>query len=419
MIVDTLVSMCIYIFQFHTYYTWTFPIQTFLLGLFFNLTYFLPYLAAISVFTFYCYGIWKSLEKKYFLLKLLIYEECQENNPDANNVNEALQDDEKLQSVVPKEIYDSIRKKLLPYDTNLIWTVLKLLWLAVFSYGVSELVDMLHTLNTTATYKVVATASVGILPSILNTIAWNAGGESRNEAWKKELKENVKRLVKTIPSHKIVLSLPTITQNPENGEPQNPENDEPQNPENGEPQNPENGEPQNPENDEPQNPENDEPQNPENGEPQNPENGEPQNPENGEPQNPENDEPQNPENGEPQNPENDEPQNPENGEPQNPENGEPQNPENGEPQNPENGEPQNPENDEPQNPENDEPQNPENGEPQNPENGEPQNSENDEPHISDTDESLNSENDECTIPLIRRDNVKKDEDIQLTELGMF
>ena len=81
LVVDTVISVSLYIFQFHISYILTFAIQSLLLGLFLNLTYFLPYLTAISVFTFYGHGIWKSVEEKYFLLKLLIYEECQEKTP--------------------------------------------------------------------------------------------------------------------------------------------------------------------------------------------------------------------------------------------------------------------------------------------------------------------------------------------------
>ena len=181
---------------------------------------------------------------------------------------------------MPKEIYHNIRKKLLPYDKSLFWVVLQLLWLLVLSYGVSELVRMLRAFNTTATIKVLATASVGILPHMFNTIFWDAKGGDGKELWKKELKENVKRLVETLPIHKIVLSLPASSEaerNSESGEQQ---------------QNDDNDEPQNVENDEPQNVENDESQNVENAESQNVENAEPQNVENDESQIDENDEPQ-------------------------------------------------------------------------------------------------------------------------------
>ena len=268
---DTLVAYGFAIFQFNTYHALTYALQFFLLGLFFNLAYFLPYLAAISVFTFYFYGTWKSLEQKYFLLKLLIYAECQARKPDTDENETLPEQDQEIHCVVPKEIYHSIRKELLPYDKSLFWVVLQLLWLLVLSYGVSELVRMLRAFNTTATIKVLATASVGILPHMFNTIFWDAKGGDGKELWKKELKENVKRLVEALPIHKIVLSLPASSEaerNSESGEQQQNDDNEPQNVENDEPQNVENAESQNVENAEPQIVEDAEPQNVENDEPQ-------------------------------------------------------------------------------------------------------------------------------------------------------
>ena len=188
LVVDTVVSMSLYVFQFHISYILTFAIQSLLLGVFLNLTYFLPYLTAISVFTFYGHGIWKSVEEKYFVLKLLIYEECQEKNAKTNEINGT------------------------PQSAPVCWAFIKLLWLLVFSYGILELVRMLHTFNTTAGIKVVVTASIGILPRIFTTITWNAGGEERKEAWKKNIQLNLKRMMKAIPDDEIVLSAPTMIQ---------------------------------------------------------------------------------------------------------------------------------------------------------------------------------------------------------------
>ena len=141
-----------------------------------------------------------------------MYEECQEKNAKTNEINGTPQKDLQLISVVPKKIYDSIREKLLSYKATASWAVIKLLWLLVFSYGILELVRMLHTFNTTAAIKVVVTASIGILPRIFNTITWNAGGEERKEAWEKDMKLNLKRMIKAIPDDEIVLSIPRMLQ---------------------------------------------------------------------------------------------------------------------------------------------------------------------------------------------------------------
>ena len=70
-----------------------------------------------------------------------------------------------------------------------------MLWSFVFSYGIYELVNMLHTFNTTAAVQVVTTASVGVLPYIFNMVSWKNSAEERKEAWKEEMKLNVKRRV--------------------------------------------------------------------------------------------------------------------------------------------------------------------------------------------------------------------------------
>ena len=177
----------------HSCYILVLTIQSFLLGLVINLVYFIPHLATFSVVTFYSCTIWKSLEEKYLLLKLLIYEACQDKQviPD-------LQENEKLISVVSKELYNKIRKKFLPYRTNLFWVFLKLLWLFVFSYTTYELVNMLHKFHITAAVQVMVTASISILPLIFKIVAWNISNEQTKDVWKEEIKLNVKHMVKKL-----------------------------------------------------------------------------------------------------------------------------------------------------------------------------------------------------------------------------
>ena len=90
LVIHAIVVMVFTIFQFPTYLMLTYALQSLLLGLFLNLTHFLPYLAAIAVFTFYSYGTWKLIEGKYFLLKLIIHEECQAKILDTRHANETL-----------------------------------------------------------------------------------------------------------------------------------------------------------------------------------------------------------------------------------------------------------------------------------------------------------------------------------------
>jgi hypothetical protein len=177
----------------HSCFILVLVVESFLLGLFLNLVFFIPHLATFSVVTFYSYSIWKYLEEKYSLLTLLIYEAC-EDNP-VNRDIEALEKTKKLISVVSKELYGKIREKVLPYHTNLLWTGLKLLWLIVFTYTIYELVIMLQKFNITATVQLMVTASISILPLIINIMAGKINNEQTKDAWKKELKLKVKHMV--------------------------------------------------------------------------------------------------------------------------------------------------------------------------------------------------------------------------------
>ena len=107
-----------------------FAIQSFLLGLFLNLIYFIPYFEFFSVLTFYCCSYWKTMEEKYWVLKRLIYEACREKQQVDNGCipNRHPKREEKVLPVVSKELYDEIREELLPYDTNLFYFGLKIFW---------------------------------------------------------------------------------------------------------------------------------------------------------------------------------------------------------------------------------------------------------------------------------------------------
>ena len=105
-VIDSLLIVILFLFQVQTYYILAYSLLSLLLGLILNLSYFIPYLASFSVFFFYGYGYWASLEEKYFVLKFLIYEACLEekkdDNQDSSDVD--VSTDEVLLSVVSKTL---------------------------------------------------------------------------------------------------------------------------------------------------------------------------------------------------------------------------------------------------------------------------------------------------------------------------
>ena len=171
-------------------------IMSFLLGLFLNLIYFIPYFALFSVLTFYCYTYWKTMEEKYFVLKHLIYEACRETQNINNGCipNRHPEPNEEVLLVVSKELYDKIREKLLPYDTNLFYCGLKMVWSIAFSLSIFALINMLKEFNVTGLVQIVTTASVGVMPYIFNMVA-SKTSEAKTKAWNEQLKMNVKYMV--------------------------------------------------------------------------------------------------------------------------------------------------------------------------------------------------------------------------------
>ena len=174
-------------------------IVSFLLGLFLNLIYFIPYFAFFSVLTFYCCTYWKTMEEKYFVLKQLIYEACRETQEIRNGsiLNRHPEPDKKVLPVVSKKLYDKITEELLPYDTNLFYFGLKMVWSIAFSLGIFALINMLNKFNVTGLVQVVTTASVGIMPHILNMVALKTS-EARTKAKNENFKLNIKNMVEEL-----------------------------------------------------------------------------------------------------------------------------------------------------------------------------------------------------------------------------
>ena len=133
------------------------------------------------------------MEEKYFLLKRLIYEACRETENINNGCipNRHPKPNEDVIPVVSKRLYDEIRKKLLPYDTNLFYFGLKMVWSIAFSLGIFVLINMLNKFNVTGLVQVITTASLGVMPHIFNMVE-SKTNEERKKANNEKLKLNVK-----------------------------------------------------------------------------------------------------------------------------------------------------------------------------------------------------------------------------------
>lgn len=199
----------------YTLYFLVYATQSFLLGLLLNLSNFIPYLASFSVFTFYCCSYWKFLEEEYISLKWIIYKACQEikakEDKEGDNNSCTRNKAEKVLPLVSKELYDKIRDTYLPYNTNMFYYSLKILWCFIFSYGIFELVNMLNALNITAAAQILTTMSLGVIPHVFNTIALRQS-EARKKALGEKLKLNVKCMVEelTIGNPELALTFKVL-----------------------------------------------------------------------------------------------------------------------------------------------------------------------------------------------------------------
>ncbi|XP_028418424.1 uncharacterized protein LOC114543773 [Dendronephthya gigantea] len=191
---DVLCAVLLLTFTSYSYYILVLASQSFLLGLFLNIAYFAPYAAPLAVTAFYCCTCWKSVERKYYYLEQLIYEECGKEEIN-NNSNQRLQQNERLLPVVSKELYENIREKLLPYDTNLTWLGLKIGLLLGYLYFILMVLDMLHEHNFTIPAQMWTMISVSIIPFIFNTLALKVSGGEGKEPWIRVLELNVKEMV--------------------------------------------------------------------------------------------------------------------------------------------------------------------------------------------------------------------------------
>jgi hypothetical protein len=223
-------------------------------GLILNVVYFSPYIVYISLFTFYSWTFWGSVQQQYVVLIRLIFDRnmnndnkrnknhnSNDNNNNNNNDNDNVSNHEdsnsntsgdgevnqeitrwlnradttyvgryrgtrennsvvdvddciELVSVVSEELYDKIREHLLPYHGNLFRFVLKIMCVSVFSYLTLTLVRILQPSDISPTVQALTTFSVFAFPYIMNTVAAKKS-EEQKDAWKEQLKHCVELLV--------------------------------------------------------------------------------------------------------------------------------------------------------------------------------------------------------------------------------
>ena len=194
-------------------FTWT----PFYMGLLANVIYYIPYITVMSVSTFYFPQIWKSMDSKYFALKIFIYEEYQKrmSNEDPGSNGNSKKESGAIVPVVSKQLHGKIRERLLPYHIHLSYYVPDFVVILFFLGFFVYVIMVLQKYHATDVVKVLTTMSVSVLPYIFNAVVLQSSEEEKR-AWNERLKLNVKRVVDELIAEDPEFARTVLTIRPHN-----------------------------------------------------------------------------------------------------------------------------------------------------------------------------------------------------------
>ncbi len=194
----------------------------FAIGLFLNGETYSPYFVPFTTILFYAWVNWKSsVEAKYLVLKTKIYEICNESKPvqntparqernstsedsaETNNGNGQDQesntfviklDDDDGEPVIPKELYNKVREKFLPYDRVLFEYFIGVFPVAVFAYFLYILISLFQRSGISESAQTTGSIAATALPFIVDLV-WRKNSGEQNAANSIALKSKLKRVL--------------------------------------------------------------------------------------------------------------------------------------------------------------------------------------------------------------------------------
>ena len=180
----------------------------FIFGLFLNGEIYSPYLLPLSTIIFFSWTKWRSsVETKYLVLITNIFKVCKESYVESdewsNNRNENSGKSFKIKldhygdPQIQKELYDYIRKKLLPYNRILFHYFQGVFLVAVFAYILYILLSLAQTSEISGSVQVIGTIAATSLPFIFDFI-WKKKSDEQKEADSIVLKSKLKRVLRDI-----------------------------------------------------------------------------------------------------------------------------------------------------------------------------------------------------------------------------
>ena len=192
-------------------------------GLFLNGQTYRPYFVPLCTILFYSWINWKSLvEAKYLALNKNIYEVCKNSTPvyiapDYNVVPEeeetgdgsnsifdknisilnnkfVIQVDHDGEPIIPKELYNKVREKFLPYNRVLFDYFFGVIIVAGFAYFLSVLLSLSQTSGVSSNTEVIGSIAATLLPILFNFV-WSKGNDEQKEVDTIALKSKLKRVL--------------------------------------------------------------------------------------------------------------------------------------------------------------------------------------------------------------------------------
>ena len=191
----------------------------FIVGLIFNGEIYSPYYVPLSTILFYAWVNWRSsVEEKYLLLATSIYEVCKEpidnkmsenadneitENNDADSMSEStttpgnlfkIKLDEDGVPTIPKELYDLVREKFLPYDRVLFFYFQGVFFVVIFAYILFIVMSLAQTSGISNSVQITGTIAATSLPFIFDLV-WEKNSDVQRAAKNIVLKSRLRRVL--------------------------------------------------------------------------------------------------------------------------------------------------------------------------------------------------------------------------------
>ena len=192
-----------------------------IVGLFLNGEIYSPYVVPFATILFYAWATWRtSVETKYLTLTTNIYEVCKEtiavegdeysnsiteNGGNTNNTPQSsttgpfrerfnIEFDDDRGPIIPKELYDLVRERFLPYDRILFHYFQGVFFIAIFAYLLYIMMSLAQKSGISNSVQIIGTIAATSLPFIFDFV-WKKSSDEQKAANSIVLKSKLKRVL--------------------------------------------------------------------------------------------------------------------------------------------------------------------------------------------------------------------------------